>query len=274
MAGNGLKVAYIDESARASTSGGFYLVAAAVLDVSSQTGIERALREALGRRRQRFHWRDESEKVRLCFLEAVAAQQLCGRLAAAGLSIARRQEKARESALWSLMPQLELLGVREMVLESREQSLNRRDRRTIGSIQRAGMAAEISFRFGLPKEEPLLWIADALAGAASAARATTGTISTGCRRRSSSRRSRQRLKTRTGPGSRRPAGGPGPHFQRAECSRQNEYATCSEGSATAFGSAGQGSEGPRPLPVGRPPRVGRGRVGSGTCQANRRSRTR
>lgn len=53
-----------------------------------------------------------------------------------------------------------------MVIESRQEHNDRKDRREILGAQRAGVASEgLRYRHARPKDEPLLWLPDALAGA-------------------------------------------------------------------------------------------------------------
>jgi hypothetical protein len=61
------------------------------------------------------------------------------------------------------------IGVTEVVFESREEHNDRKDARTIGHAQRGKRAsAQLVYSFRRPLEDPLLWVADALAGASSA----------------------------------------------------------------------------------------------------------
>jgi hypothetical protein len=58
------------------------------------------------------------------------------------------------------------MDANHLILESRQERNNQRDRRRIMAAQRAGKASvELTYRFGLPSSEPLLWLADAVASA-------------------------------------------------------------------------------------------------------------
>ena len=82
----------------------------------------------------------------------------------------RRQERARARCTESLLAQLQVLDppVHDVVFESRTHVLDRRDGARIEGL-RASMRIRPGLRFSFAtKAEPLLWIADAVAGAESA----------------------------------------------------------------------------------------------------------
>jgi len=159
-------IAFVDESMRDSLAGGLYLLAAAVVARDDQAAVEHCLRRALGGKRRRVHWYHESERDRAKMLDTLASQPLRGVCAAVQPLRRRRQERARELALWTLVAHLELLSVTEIVFEARQDRFNARDRRTMGAVQRAGLASRVRYRFAAPdRGTPILWAADALAGA-------------------------------------------------------------------------------------------------------------
>ena len=65
--------------------------------------------------------------------------------------------------LWELWQD----DVDQVVIESRQEHNDRRDRATISRAQRARQASpSLHYGFAKPATEPVLWMADALAGAA------------------------------------------------------------------------------------------------------------
>jgi hypothetical protein len=57
-------------------------------------------------------------------------------------------------------------AVVDVLIESRQAHNDRVDRQVIAAAQRAGRASpDLNYRHARPLEEPLLWLADALAGA-------------------------------------------------------------------------------------------------------------
>ncbi|HEY5244898.1 MAG TPA: hypothetical protein VIJ60_04465 [Acidimicrobiales bacterium] len=79
------------------------------------------------------------------------------------------QERARARCLTRLLWELGEHGITELIFEGRDEPLNNRDAATIANARRAGQAQErMTFDFGDPRREPLLWLPDAIAGAAGA----------------------------------------------------------------------------------------------------------
>lgn len=84
----------------------------------------------------------------------------------------RRQERARRKCLERLLWELTELGTRDVLLESRQERRDVHDRKAIAAAQQRGaIPADLRYSFGRPDQEPLLWLADAVAGVVSAARA-------------------------------------------------------------------------------------------------------
>ena len=87
----------------------------------------------------------------------------------------RRQARARALCIRNLLWDAPDEGIEELVVESRQERNDRKDRQTIIQAQKAGWASEsLRYRFTRPKEEPLLWLPDSIAGALSASRAAEG----------------------------------------------------------------------------------------------------
>ena len=169
------RTAYLDEAFSAGPVG-VYVVAVVLVPPARADGLRFDLRQLFGRRAQRFHWHQEKDPVRQTMLEFIADANLAAVSATSRLRDARVQERARaltlERVLWELRP----MRVRHLVLESRQERNNQRDRRRILAAQSAGIAArDLTYEFGLPNSEPLLWVADALAGAVLAAEAGLNT---------------------------------------------------------------------------------------------------
>jgi hypothetical protein len=160
-------IAYVDESMRGS-AGGLYLVAAAVI-VDAE--LDFARRQALGvllPRQHRFHWRNESEPQRDLMLKAIASLEYRA-LVYACHPAPRRQERARALCLEKMLWDFRDEGVDMVVFESREAHNDKKDAKNIAHAQRAGRAPDdFRYSFMRPQGEPLLWIADAIAGASSA----------------------------------------------------------------------------------------------------------
>ena len=83
--------------------------------------------------------------------------------------VRRKAETVRAGLIADLLGELRSTGARELLIESRQAHNDERDRHVIAEAQRSGAAQEdLSYGHGDPRSEPLLWLADALAGAVAA----------------------------------------------------------------------------------------------------------
>ena len=160
--------AFVDESHVAATA--HYLLAAVIVSEASAEALSAATAPVRRRGRAPFHWYHELDVSRTAMIHHIAASSdlqvvVISRPVAPG-----RHERARARCMESLLAQLQSLDppVRHVVFESRTQVLDKRDAARI-----EGMRSSLRFlpvlRFSSEtKEQPLLWLADAVAGAESA----------------------------------------------------------------------------------------------------------
>jgi hypothetical protein len=163
------RTALVDESFRHGHRGrGYALLAAVIVPDTSAAALEHDLRRFVNPGQRRFHWHDERASSRRRFLEtmaryhelAVVAMTYCQETASQ-----RKVEQARARSIWALLADLNDQGVGTLVFESRQERNDRRDRREVMTAQKAGVAdPDLVYRHGRPKEEPLLWLPDAVAG--------------------------------------------------------------------------------------------------------------
>jgi len=159
--------AFVDESMRLGGDG-LYVVAAVVV-VRDLDGARRAARTVLVKRQPRFHWRNESEHRRVRMLDAMRAVDADCRVFVRQSIAPRRQTGARALCVNGLLWDLWQSGIDDLVIESRGEHGDAADRRTILAAQRAKRASPaLAYRFSRAIEEPILWMADALAGAVTA----------------------------------------------------------------------------------------------------------
>lgn len=167
------RVAFVDESNRHLSEGRYgTLLAAVVIDEAGEATATRLARTRLSPGQLRFHWRDESRRTRRDFIEAVTSQHdidLSIVVVSTTVERARRIESGRVQTLWRLLAELERLDVGRLVIESRLERNDRRDRREIERAKQAGVCRRgLVYAHHRPTEGPPLWIADAVAGSASA----------------------------------------------------------------------------------------------------------
>ncbi|WBU37168.1 hypothetical protein [Homoserinibacter sp. YIM 151385] len=117
--------------------------------------------------RSKLHWKDLDRRHRDRVVETIAAFGLDHLVIAATPLELRRQERARALCLERLAWELGTShGVTQLVLEARPESLMRRDVRTIDTLRsKRAIPADLRVDHGLPREEPMLWIADQVLGA-------------------------------------------------------------------------------------------------------------
>lgn len=155
-------IAFVDESILLAGHG-CYVLAAVVLPTERKAHVRRAARRALPAGRT-FHWTKERPEVREAMLKVISDG--ASHLFAYGHRpvVRREHENTRGRLLNALVDDLEAIGVLELVLESRQDHNDAVDRQTIGSRDHP-TASALDYRHDGPRQEPLLWLADALSGA-------------------------------------------------------------------------------------------------------------
>ncbi len=163
--------AYVDESVRVA-SPGVYVLAAVVVPSSRALDIRAQLRSHVLPGGSRFHWHDEGQDRRAKFLQVFCGFSLPAVVAVAAPMDPKRQERGRRKCLEQLLWALEASGVRDVLLESRQERRDQSDRAAISAAQRAQKVPHgLRYAFGAPASEPLLWLPDVVAGVVSADRA-------------------------------------------------------------------------------------------------------
>jgi hypothetical protein len=152
--------AFVDESQR-----GPYLVVAAVLIPRDLVQVRGALRGMLLPGQRRLHFSSERPQRRRVLLGQMSDLPIQAWVYAAE----GKERVARARALESLLADLGSAGARRLVIECREPSQDAADRRLIAQAIRAGIApAGLSYDHLRAHEEPVLWVADAVAWAVGA----------------------------------------------------------------------------------------------------------
>ncbi len=155
--------AYVDESYRSTVS--TYVLSSALVPTSRADDLRDHLKR-LARGRARIHWRDRSTRERLVLAREVAAQGVRSVSWVTSVSVAKQQERARRVLLERAVFDLVEISAVALVLETRHEERNRHDRDALRGFQRAGvLTGDLDVSHGLPLEEPLLWLADVVAGA-------------------------------------------------------------------------------------------------------------
>jgi hypothetical protein len=162
------KTAYVDESLRVRE--GLYVLAAVLVADAQADRHREELRALLHRHQLRLHWRDESSRRREQLIDAVAALQDTGAVVIAAGVAPGRQERARRKCIERLLAELAGRGIATVVFERRHKELDARDRAMIAALRRQqSLPAALSASWLPAVDEPLLWLPDIAAGAASLA---------------------------------------------------------------------------------------------------------
>ena len=165
-------VAYGDESFLESLIGGYYVVATALLDPQHHDHARQVMLDLRGARSTaKTHWTEMDTVERKG--AAVAVAEIEGlHIVVTGTPVPpRRQERARARCLEHLVPELYGCGVGSLVMESRGRALDQRDvRAVIGARLALPRGVGFTIEHVPGREEPLLWVADVLAGAVRAGR--------------------------------------------------------------------------------------------------------
>jgi hypothetical protein len=161
--------AWVDESMHVDA--GLYILAAVVCDPDGCDAIRDTMRSLLDVDQPKLHWVDESPERREKIAGTVAQIDMAAVVVIGTPMSRKKQERARAVCLESMVVHLAGMGVKQVLLEERTESLNVRDRQLIIAIRGkklipSGMRIEI----GKPSVEPMLWVPDAIAGAVGADR--------------------------------------------------------------------------------------------------------
>lgn len=165
--------AWVDESMKVDAGDqGTYILASVVCDASGCDQVRDLLRSLLQGREPRLHWRDEDDRRRTKIAAAIGTVDMAA-IVVVGVPMARRkQERARRLCMETLMPALEALGVSRVYLEARTPSLVTRDREQVANlVGKKLITKDLRVLTARPRDEPMLWVPDAVAGAVGAARA-------------------------------------------------------------------------------------------------------
>ncbi len=150
---------FVDESVRSDA----YLLAAALVRDTELDRTRAGLRDLRRPGQRRVHFAKEGNPRRREILSALAGAGLRARIYSCG----GRPTDAREACLLALIADIVPAGARRLVLESRE-TMNHQDLRVINAALRKHGEQRLEYLHLRPEEEPVLWVADAVAWAVGA----------------------------------------------------------------------------------------------------------
>lgn len=157
--------AALDETSPEGPKGIFYVVGSALV-IADEVTAKKYLRNVIDQphRQRPFHWSQEGQVARTrmmdCLEDLGAVAHVCihyptGR---------RRLNAARSSGFAEIIPGMLHDGVTELCIESRGLREDERDKATIlDTLNNLGASRSLTYDW-YTKEEPLLWLADAICG--------------------------------------------------------------------------------------------------------------
>ncbi|WP_372696814.1 hypothetical protein [Arthrobacter sp. JSM 101049] len=129
--------AWGDESMRSVGVPAPIFLLGAVLTVVTAAALARETIRSVNTTGHKLHWRDLEHKDKLHSARAIADLKLDHVVVAAGPLDPKRQERARAKCLERLCWEIETRGGKNLYLEARTPSLNRRDRALIPQLRGA-----------------------------------------------------------------------------------------------------------------------------------------
>lgn len=162
------RTAYIDESLRVRD--GIYILAAVIIADTDADQHRQVLTSLLHRRQARLHWRNESRTRRTQIVGTVRHLRHTGAIVIGTRMTPGHHERARRKCIERLLHELASRGIAGAVFERRHAELDARDRTMIAALHRQQTLPAAFQATWLPAtSEPLLWLPDIAAGAASLA---------------------------------------------------------------------------------------------------------
>jgi len=157
-------IALIDEAmvTRGQTA---YVLVAVLLPDARRTAARSSAQRIVPRRR-RFHFHQEEDREKRAMMALVALEAQSAHAVFVAPASARERESTRQRLLLDLASGLPRQATIELTIESREPHNDRLDRITLLQARRNGVIpADMTYEHRQPVQEPLLWLADAFAGA-------------------------------------------------------------------------------------------------------------
>ncbi|MEN9956490.1 MAG: hypothetical protein RIR46_98 [Actinomycetota bacterium] len=147
--------AFVDESKEKK-----YTMVATIIPGVHLVKTRKAMRALLAPAQTRIHFKNESPQRRRKILAAISVLNHQNLYA---LSSRPKNKDARNECLESLIPALIRLGVTKIVFEADESLVHAERRYLTAVISELPEGSDLLFEHLLPKQEPCLWIPDAVA---------------------------------------------------------------------------------------------------------------
>ena len=156
-------VAYVDESMRTCEGIITYYLCAVIDRGIGEVDLD-GLRMLKPNGAKKLHARDMGVELTSCALDAIS-KLVMDVIVVSGRPVnMRKQERARRRCLELLLPLLASAGVSRVVMESRSESQDKRDREMAVILTRKGWIGSLRLYHARGEDEPRLWIPDQILG--------------------------------------------------------------------------------------------------------------
>ena len=142
----------------------FYMLGVCVIEDADAGDLDK-LRRLMPPGSKKLHWRDMSQKLQRESLMLIRNIEKADMVVIASPLNSKKQERARRKCLEVALSQLEMRGIRELVLESRGAASDQLDIRYVKSAKGSKLVKAINVAHANGATEPRLWIADQIIGA-------------------------------------------------------------------------------------------------------------
>ena len=157
-------VAYVDESMRDFDGETTYYLCA-IIDRGMTEDAIQSLCSLLPREAKKLHWREMGVSLQSDSLKLMGSLAMDVIIVSGRPVNLRKQERARRKCLEVLLPLLGSAGVDRVVMESRSEAQNKRDREMAVSLIRKGWLGDVTLAHKRGSDEPRLWVPDQILGA-------------------------------------------------------------------------------------------------------------
>lgn len=164
--------AYVDESeSNQRLDPGTYIFAATLVEDEHADDVRQAMTAMRPSERWKLHWHDETPRTRLAVIKAIVELPALHLVVVRKVHPVEPTERRRRKCLTRLAYELAGRRVLHIVAEARERKSNSRELQFVKQLRARGLVDRDLRMFHIQgSDEPILWAADAIAGAMVAAR--------------------------------------------------------------------------------------------------------
>ena len=159
-----MSLAFADESVRIISIQPMYLLGATIFEDEFDSNIGK-LCELKKPSAPKLHWREMGRSAQALSLQVIAGANAVTVVIIAAPVNPRKQERARRKCMEALLPILEKDGIDELIMESRNDVLDARDREMVSAMKAKGLLNSIMVNHRRGETDPRLWFPDLVLGA-------------------------------------------------------------------------------------------------------------